>query len=367
MFSSGQGQYTSTPTPSGGALIDSSESDDHGPPSGGSAEATDGRTHHSSRTNRSKKSAKRGARSHASTAGKRPEAGAEASQVGRASRVGAAASPRQDMLSNSLILQEATLNGLSFITLFEESYQVRSVACSVYFQRLMLFRVLLQTSTGYPRTLAEYFRDWDIPEGVGEVRDVKTGIVSYKPTITKRLVGGEKAAERMWRLLYLLGQEGDKFLSAAAASGNYWEVLTEAELTMETLTQYPEFKALYRQVEDGPLNMHFAGHLPGRRTKWDFASLRAGRAAKPRRDPGQFFDCVAQLLASLVRPFIGFLAVRQWLTASLRLRRCSTGSSRSTHSYVPRRRGRWRRTSQLDCSPRRENRRAHGAACGRLG
>lgn len=133
MFTSSQGQYTSTPTPSGGALVDSSESDAH-ESTGGSTKATSGRTHRSTRTNPSKKSAKHKAKSRASAAGKRPEAGAEASQVDKASRVGAAASPRRDMPSNLSNFQVLRLNGLSFASLFEEYYEVRSAVCSVYFR-----------------------------------------------------------------------------------------------------------------------------------------------------------------------------------------------------------------------------------------
>lgn len=170
----------------------------------------------------------------------------------------------------------------------------------------MLFAVWLQSSNGGPRTLAELFADWAIPEGVGEVRDIKTGVVSYKPVITKRLAGGETAATDLWQLLYEMAREGNIFHSAAVASGNFWEVKTEAELTIESLAKYDEFKAMYRNVEGGPLNAHFTGHL-GQSQGWDFSSLAAGRAANPVKLPGHFFDCLSQALASLVRPFIRFL------------------------------------------------------------
>ncbi len=217
-----------------------------------------------------------------------------------------------------------------------------------------------------PRSLVQLFTDWDLPEKVVVVRYLGTGVVSRMPVITDRLVGGEEAALKMWELLVLMGKEGIMFHSAAMASGNFWDVLTEAELIIEGLGQHKKFRDLYRDVEQGPLNHYFTGHL-GPPIKWGFTSLRQAREAIPSREPGQFFDFMAKSLAFLVRPFIRFLAVVQWLMHSPLPHRYSTGRNQLTLNFAQYRKDSWRTTRRPESGRLRESRKALGTLRGRPG
>ena len=113
---------------------------------------------------------------------------------------------------------------------------------------------------GNSPTVYEIYKLWLLHGNRAVVKDLESGRISRKPTISKALKGGQEAATKLWSFFVVIIKEAAVLHASTVMTGLYWnEPLTVSHLLLGHLFDSQRFKDLFREVEQCPLNLFFTG------------------------------------------------------------------------------------------------------------
>lgn len=107
-------------------------------------------------------------------------------------------------------------------------------------------------------------------------------------------MGGIGAVTDLWDSFLMAAKGATDLLAASLATGHFWLPRTQAEATMSTVLENPDFKSLFMKVEAGPLNEYLTGKKVG---PWGFDLTADGLKSPTATFANLFMNQIAILVS----------------------------------------------------------------------